>query len=215
MRTTQLIRFLGKLECGFHDFCLKKSLQAKEEGKDKLADELLHHANQENVHAKMLWSLLDKQNRPQRTKIGFIATTSEYFADNSIQWTKNGNTKQWQHTDGISIKYATARAFFNQRKAADYDWADSLAFMCIGENLGKLFYYFLSTLANNSLQQILKKIAQDEDKHHQYLWNALVDEMGIVHAYLYLIKWYFQAIKAILYIPHDLREILKRETTRT
>jgi hypothetical protein len=201
----KLIRLLGKLECGFQDFCLKKSIQAKDFGKEKLSQELEQHAEQEGKHAKMLWSVVDGINRPQRKREhishGIIVYNPNYFVyESDTQLPK----RQWIHTTGISLKYYFFRKFFNNLKAEDYDLVDALAFMCVGESIGHDVYHALTQCTQGHLQKVLEKISSDEQSHSQYLWDFLVIEIGLLKAYQLYWKWQFRKYLALFYIFYDL-----------
>lgn len=215
----KIIRLLGILECGFHDFCYKKSLQALDENRLDLSDNFLRQAFEEDLHARMLWSLADGLDRPRRDSEhkqhhGVTLENSAYFVEGAKTWqsTRDGKTRQWQNTDGISVRYASARAFFMAKKAEDYNWANALAFMCVGECLGTDFY---SELAQWSLAPTFLKIAEHEKGHMRHLWKALKDEVGLIRAYLLIIKWNVRKFLAFFSIPYDLRQIFKREETRS
>ncbi len=211
------IRLLGILECGFHDFCFKKSLQARSENRNDLADKLLHHAKSEDAHARMLWGLIDGQNRPHRNSKhkevfhGVTLSHPDYFTENgrTILNCRDGKIRQWQNTDGISLRYASARAFFVGKKAEDYDWRNALAFMCVGEELGKIFY---SVLAKELDEAIFRKISDDENDHASYLWEALKSEVGL-GAYWFICKWHLRKFIALTFIPYDIYQISRRKKT--
>jgi hypothetical protein len=177
----EFLRFLALLEYGVSIFCLKMSERARLQGHFNLAKLLSQHSVQEHKHGVMLASLADGKNKIKPSGNGRWLTlkkvdTGEELArfpdkgEGTEVFLPNQNLLGvFQNLDGLSQRYLSLKILFLGKKAEDFEWTDTLAFMSALETVTKRFYTQLALSTEAPLSTIAQQISEDESQHSEYL----------------------------------------------
>lgn len=174
------LRHLAKLEFGLAVFCYKLARIASDEGKHNLAAMLHKHGQDEEKHGKMLASWSDRAHRIRLRGngqwISFNKDGQELIQNHpepdtpGVKITSENFTGIFNNFDGLSKRYLSLWLLFGGKSAADYDWADRLAFMHVLERGTSQFYQVLAQKSKSpALQAIANQIYRDELEHADYL----------------------------------------------
>ncbi len=198
------LRLLKRLEMGVFFFCWRQAIAARSEGRTDLSEVLKQQAESEYHHAQTFCSISGNK---------LILRVHELFkreiSSNSANWSKVkwDNSEQFS-ADGLSRKYLSARIFFSDRYAKDFDWEDKLAFMAVLESFQACFYKkLLHFLPGSEIEPILT-IYRQEAEHSATLVTALSEMVGMFVARDLMVKWKCRLYLALPFILLDLLGIL-------
>lgn len=184
-RQQEFLRLLAKLEYGVSIFCLKMSERARNEEHFNLAKLLSQHSEQENKHGLMLASLADGKNKIKPSGNGRWLTLKKVDTGEELaRFPDKGEGTEvflpnqkllgvFQNLDGLSQRYLSLKILFLNKKAEDFEWTDTLAFMSALETITKRFYSRLAEVAEAPLSTIAQQISEDESQHSEYLKISL------------------------------------------
>ena len=200
------ITLLKRLEIGVFLFCWRTAIQAEVEDKSELAKILREQAESEYHHAQTFCTFTDNKFKWSVTKLF-------NNPDRSLSWGQVWDTSETFVADGLSRKYLSARIFFGDRYAKDFDWEDKLAFMAVLESYQACFYKkLLHFLPDSEIEPILT-IYRQEAEHSATLVTALSEMVGMFVATDLMTKWKRRLYLALPFILLDLLGILTSVVT--